>query len=154
MEKDAGGLPAFEFGGEAFEGKADDVAVGAGDLGDDEFAMVLDGVAAGFVEGMDAREVVVDLGGGEGAEGDIGAHGKDVLAMDALVDEADAGDDLVGASLQTGEHGAGDGEIGGFAEDVVAEKDEGIGAEDEGIGELFSDDSGLAVGVQLADFLW
>jgi hypothetical protein len=103
---------------------------------------------------MDAREVVVDLGGGEGAEGDIGAHGKDVLAMDALVDEADAGDDLVGASLQTGEHGAGDGEIGGFAEDVVAEKDEGIGAEDEGIGELFSDDSGLAVGVQLADFLW
>ncbi len=140
----------FEF--EAFEGEADDIGAGAEDAADDEMAVFLEGVAAGFVEGVDLVEVMADGGEGELAELDVGDVGEGAAAVFAEVEEADAGGDGVLAALEGREHGFSFLARGGLAEAARAEVDERVGAEDEGVGVAFGDGAGFAVGVDLAEF--
>lgn len=144
--------PGGEFLSEAFEGQADDVAVGSLDFFDDEFPAFLDGVGAGFIERVHAGEVVLDGGGVERPESDSGADGEDFLSAPPQMEEADGGDDFVGASGQLFQHGAGFVEGGGFSEQPVFEGDECVGAENEGVGKPFRDAAGFSVGVDLGDF--
>jgi hypothetical protein len=53
--------PAGEFTLQAFDGESDDVGERAFDAFDDQLTVVLDGVCAGFVEGINSFEVLVDL---------------------------------------------------------------------------------------------
>jgi len=145
-------FPEFKFSAQAFDREADNVAEGTGDRFNDFISTFLNGVGAGLVEGIDLREVFADLAGAERAKGDVGGLGEKFLAMAAQVDETDAGDNAMGATLQLLEHAVGVLEVGRFAEKGGFEGDEGVGAEDEGVGEFFGDGAGLAIGVELGNF--
>jgi hypothetical protein len=154
-EGDSGGWqPSGEFALQAFDGESDDVGERAFDPFDDQLAVVLDGIGAGFVEGINSFEILVDLGGIEGPERDVGTFGEEALLVTAKEEYADAGDDLMGAPLERSEHEGGFVEGTGFAEGLAFEADERIGGDGEGVGVLFSDSAGFAVGVELAEFPW
>ena len=121
-------FPEGEFGAQAFDGEADDIAEGAGDAFDDFIAAFLNGIRAGLVEGINLRQVITDLTDVEGTEDDVGGVGEKLLAMAAEMDEADAGDDAMGASLQLLEHAAGIVKVGGLAEEGGIQGDQGVGA--------------------------
>ena len=108
--------PRFQFGGEAFEGQADDVGIGTGDLFDEQIAFILDCVAARFVERINAVEIAPDIYGIEWPERHGGAFGEDSLAMITQMQEAQARDHLMGAALELFEHQIGVFEIRWLAE--------------------------------------
>jgi hypothetical protein len=74
--------------------------------------------------------------------------------MTAEEKQADAGDDLVDAPLERSEHEGGFVEGVGFAEGFAFEADERIGGDGDGVGVLFGDSAGFAIGVELAEFTW
>jgi len=146
-----GDVKAGEFFFESLEGQADDVAEGAGDGFDDEIAVLLNGVGAGFVERIDLFVIMVDLLEGERTEGDGGMLDEQALAVGPEVDETDAGDDLVGAALQGGKHPMGVHQIGGFAKGLAFQGDQGVHAHGDGVGKFFGHGAGLFVGVDLGE---
>ena len=146
-------FPRGKFVLDFFDGQADDVAEGAGDFGDNQFAAFLDGVRAGFVEGIDLGQIFIHLPGRERAEQNVRADGEDAFAVRAQLDEADAGDDLVRAALELKKHLLRFDGAGGLAEDLVVEEDEGVRAHDERVGQFFGHGAGLAMGVELAKLL-
>ncbi len=116
-----------EHGEEALDGEADYVGTGTLDRLDEADGVLLGGVGAGFVEDMDAAQVVFDLGGAQGAETDVRDLDEGGEGVGGAVFDPYAGEHLVGAAGERGEHGAGVIEIGGFAEGTAVEGDEGIG---------------------------
>ncbi len=142
----------MEFFAKFFERESDDVAEGAGDFGHNEFAMILNGIATSFIEGIDFGEVLADLLFGQGMKGDVGADGKKAFAMGTQMEEANPGDHLMGLALELAEHPMRVGEVARFCEDFTSEKHEGVGTKDKRVWNFFGNDSGFAVGVQEANF--
>ena len=114
--------------------------------------MILDAIGAGLVERIDFGKVVTDLVGGQGLKGDVGADGKQAFAVSPEVQEANAGNHLMGAPLELIQHPVRIGKIARFAIDFPLQKDQGVGAQHNGIGNFLGDDAGFAMGVELADF--
>ena len=89
---------------------------------DERFGAALDRVAAGLAEPFAAREIVVDLGGGERLErddrvGDPGSH------LAGRVDHADRGQTMVAPARQLAEQVALDFQRVGGRQDAAAERD-------------------------------
>lgn len=105
-------------------------------MGDADHAdPLLDTVGPGFVVGLKMIYVVVDLPRLKGAEVDLG----DLVEKDGLglVTNADGGDDLVGLAGEGLEHGHGLGAVGGFAEKLALEGNDGVSGDDNvGFGEV------------------
>ena len=114
--------------GEEGEGEADYVGVVAVDAADEFGGEALDGVGAGFVERLAGGDVLVDFGGGEGAEPDFGFDYRRTGAVGG--EQADAGEDAVHAAGEGAEHASGVARVPGLAEDLVADYYDCIGAED------------------------
>jgi hypothetical protein len=138
---------------QSFDRQSHDIGKGAVEVLDDHFAVFLDRIGAGLVEGIDVFEVTANLAGIEGMKRDVGAFHESALAMTPEVEEADPGDHLMRAALEERQHPAGVVKGGWFTEEVVIDTDEGIGAEDLMIGVLFGDRAGLAIGVELTEFM-
>jgi hypothetical protein len=138
---------------QSFDRQSHDIGKGAVDVLDDHFAMFLNRVGARLVEGVDGFEIPADLAGVEGMQRDVGAFDKCALTMTPEVEEADPGDHLMGAILEERQHPAGVVEGGWFTKEVVIDTDEGISAEDLMVRVLFGDGAGLAIGVELAEFV-
>ena len=81
----------------------------------------------------------------------VGAYGKNALVMGAQMHQADAGNNLVRAALQPGQHPPGIRQIARLAKNFAIKKYKRIGAEHECVGNFFGHGTGLAVGVELAD---
>ena len=86
-------------------------------------------------------------------EGNIGADGKKAFTMGAQEQETNAGDHLMRATREAGQHAVGLGEVAGFAKDFAVEKNEGVSAENEGIGNFLGNDPGFAMGVEQANLV-
>lgn len=119
----------------------------------DEAALVfLRGVGSGFVQGIHAGEVGVEVHFFEGAEFDAGCFNETHHLFAIAVHEADAGEDFMDAAAERLQHGTRFREIGGFAEGAVVEGDDGVRAEHEAVGKAGGDFEGLALGVDQAKF--
>lgn len=134
---------------DTLDGEADDVGEGAFDALDEAALVLLSGVGAGFIEGVDVVKVGIEIDFVAGPK--LHARGLDEAAHFLVADEADAGEDLVDATAEGIEHEVGLGEVEGFAKDAVVERDEGIGAKHKAAGETGGDFAGLAVGVEEAE---
>lgn len=122
-------------GGDFVHGQADDIAHRALDAVDDEGTVILGRIGARLVHRIDAGVVVGLLGGRELFEMDAGGHGEIDGLSGVSVSQGDSGEDLVGTPVERGEHPRGLLTIGRFAEDGVAEEDERVRCDDDGLGE-------------------
>lgn len=66
--------------------------------------------------------------------------------LGAVLDEADGGDELVGAAAQGTQLGAGGGDVGGFVEELTLAGEDLVGADDEGAGGEGGDAGSLRMG--------
>src|SRR6266496_4401844 len=89
---------------EPLDRQPDHVTERAGNTFHDQIAFLLDGVAAGLVEREDLGQVPPDLPEVKLAESDRGADREKFLAVGTEMNEANAGDYLVGASLELHQH--------------------------------------------------
>src|SRR5439155_18972285 len=121
-------------------------------LFNDQIALYLDGVSARLIERMNRLEIMADLFPVQRAKRHVGGFGKNLLAKASQVNQADAGDDLMRASLQLGDHPFGLVEIRRLAEQTRAEIDQRVGAEHQRVGNLFGNGAGFAIGVELGEF--
>jgi len=143
---------AEEFFAESFERESDDIAEGTGDFGDNQFTIILNGIATSLVEGIDFGEVLTDLLFRQGMKGDVGADGKKAFAMGTQMKEANSGDHLMGMPLELAQHPMCVGEVTRFSENFTSEEHEGVGTKDKRVWNFFGDDAGFTVGVQEANF--
>ena len=67
------------------------------------------------------------------------------------MDEADAGDDFMGAALQTREHPLRVGQVAWFAQDFGAQKHQRVRAQHERVGDFFGHGKRLAMSVELTN---
>ena len=128
-----------------FDGEPDDVVVVALDLFDEGAADLLDGVAAGLVQILVAVEIGGDGGRVKSFEGDVGDLEADDGPVLGGVEEGDAGDDPVFPAGETAEHGLGGGPVGRLAEDLRAQADDGVGADDQRIRVFIGHVAGLGL---------
>ena len=120
----------------------------------DEVALLLNRVASRLVERKNLGEITTDLPQVQLAERDGGGDEEQPLPVRALLNKAHAGDDLMGAALELHQHPLGIRLVGGFAENLGAEADDGIGAKNDLIGKLLRRRVRLAIGVDLRGFGW
>jgi len=125
-DSSTGGFEGIEEGGDEGDGESNDVEVVAFDAGDPAGGAALDGVGAGFVQGLAGGDVGCDFFVREGKEFDGGDFGGYFSGLGG--DDGDAGDDAVGAAGEKTQHAGGVGGVRGLAEDVVVEGDGGVGA--------------------------
>lgn len=137
---------------EAFDGEADDVAHGTFEMFNEAALIFLRGVGAGFVQGVHAGEVGVEVDFVDGAEFHAGRFDEADHFFAGAVDEADAGEDFVYAAAEGFQHGTRFGEVGGFAECLVVEGDDGVRAEHQAVRKAGGDFQGFALRVDQAEF--
>lgn len=116
-----------------FNGKADDIGDRFVVAFNDEVTVFLDGIATGFVEGMDFGEVVGDGFFAKRLKGDLVRIDVGFLKAGSKVEECEAGVDGVGFAAEGAEHIPGFVEVGRFVEDGVPEGYRGIGSQYKGI---------------------
>ncbi len=119
-----------EKGGEAFEGKADDVGPASGFDGDDG-VVVLDAVSSGLALPEVGVEIGVAFLIGEGTHTEGAGFGGagEFVGIGEVEDER--GDDLDGAVFLKADHAFGVGAVGGFIEEVMVDGADGVGSENE-----------------------
>ena len=115
--------------------------------------MFLNGIAAGFIERIDFGEIMADLIIRKGVKRHICADGKYAFVMGAQMHETNSGDDLVRAALQFFQHPVCVSQIARLFKNFALQKNQGVGAEHEGIGNFFGNGARFAVGIKLANFL-
>ena len=84
--------------------QADDVAVRAGNLGDNFVAVLLNRVSARLVQRIHLCQIVADLSGRERTKCHIRADGKNPFAVRAQLHQANARDDLMHPALKARQH--------------------------------------------------
>ena len=138
MRQAGGGLQRSQQAVKASERQSHHVEVATLDTSDEFSGAALDGVGAGFSHGLAGRHVGGDLLRAERREGDAcgldsgNEAGAPVRRRE--VQQSDAGEDSVRLAGEEAEHAAGIAWRGGFAEDLAAEDNDRVGAEDEGGG--------------------
>lgn len=106
--------------------------VGGFDAFEEGDAALFDLVAAGAVEGLIGVEISIDLFGGKSAHpegGDVG-----VCDQAALGEDGQGGDQLVALTGEGEELISGAREISGLAEELIAEGEDLVAGDDDGIG--------------------
>ena len=83
---------------------------------------------------------------------DVGADGKSPLAQRAQMNQADTGDDLMRPALQSAQHPARLGDVGGFAHDFTFEEHERVRPQHQRVGMFLGDDARLPMRIKLAQF--
>ncbi len=110
-------------GGEALDqertGQTDDVEVVAVDPRDEAATEALDRVAAGATLPLPAVEVQLELGSGDGAKRHLRHRVLD--DGESRAEQAEAGDDGMGATVELAQHRACIGSIGGLRVDAAVE---------------------------------
>ena len=137
----------MELGLEILHRESNDVGPGAFDLIDDEIPMVLGGVGASFVEGVDFRQIGVDLSQGEGFEGNSREFVENDRGGWIGAGEANAGADVMGMTDEAAEHEAGFVEVAGLSERLVIEVNEGVCTNDDGLRVFGAHGFGLGSGI-------
>ena len=84
----------------------------------------------------------------------VRADGEKPFATTAPMDEADAGDNLMRASLKQRQHPLRVGEVRRLAQNFAAEENQRVRAEHKRVGKFPGDGARLEMGVEPADFLW
>ena len=136
-----------------FHRQAYDVGEGAFDAFDEFVAGFLDAVGAGFAVPVTGGDVVGDLLFGEGARVDDGGLCFDDFDAFGDTGQSDPGDDVVGFAEQLACDLFGVGGVVGFADDFTVQIDDGVGAEDERVGESLCDVAGFGQGEAIAERL-
>ena len=116
-------------------GRPDDIRVRADDLLDEAPGQSLDRVAAGLAAPFARGEIALDVLGREAPE----AHARvDDLDAHAVVggDQADAGEHAMGTARQQLQAGQRLLDVLRLDEDAPADRDDGVGGEDVGVGEV------------------
>ena len=144
--------PLVQFLAQFFHWQTDDVAVRTGDFGDDEFAMLLNGVGPGLVERIDAGKIIADLPRIQRMKQHVGAGGKRPFPMAAQMHQANPGDNLMVTALQPRQHLARVGKVARLGENFIIQKNQRIRAENERVGNFLGHGTRLAMGVKLANF--
>lgn len=108
------------------EGQSDDVGVTAVEAGYRVEVGVLDGVAAGFVEGIALGDVSFDLGVAVGPHPNLCGDATGERHVLFCVQQSDAGVNRVGYASQPPEHGAGGYSVAGFAQGLIVQRHDGI----------------------------
>ncbi len=111
--------------------------------------LLLDGVSAGFIQGIHFDEIALDGHGVERMESDGGALNENLLAMLAAVEQAHARHHLVGAALQLFQHLIRLVKTRGLAEQLGAQIDQRVSPQHQRIGKLLGHRAGFAICVDL-----
>ena len=72
--------------------------------------------------------------------------------MGTEVEETNAGDHLMGATLKLRQHAVRVGQVAGLAENIEIQKNERVGAQDDGVGDFFPHGTGFMMGIEEANF--
>ena len=136
-----------EEGPKAGQRQADDVEVAALDARNVAAGDALNGVSAGFVEGLAGSDVGVNLVIREQGEGDAGDFVDDAFCRAGASNDGEAGVDFVDGTAEKAKHAAGAGFGLGLAEKLIARDHHGIGSDKKrigGTGEFVRGGAGLA----------
>ncbi len=115
--------------------QSDDVGLRTGQAGDERIG-VLDAVGAGFSLPLAGFDVTVEFLRGNLPHVDGGHHLLLACEIGRAMNDGHAGDDNVGGAGKDLQNPPGVGGVFGFADDPIAECDDRVGAENDGIGKL------------------
>jgi len=129
-------VESAEQAADAGERQSHHIEVAPLDTSDEFSGAALDGIGAGFAHGFAGRDIGGDLACGERGEGHTrgfdGGEDARTARTGREAQESDGCEDAVRASGEETEHAARVGARGRFAEDLAAEDDHGVRAEDNG----------------------